>query len=106
MNKNKKSSKRKELTPIIMSNQSNILKIIFNTFNKKLIMEEKKKESPKRKWFNEYWGDLNESEIQKEILFAQLLTNDKLEKVRSNTSKIVWWIIVIPIIVAVIFGMF
>tara|TARA_B110001450_G_scaffold149708_1_gene139869 strand:- start:861 stop:1070 length:210 start_codon:yes stop_codon:yes gene_type:complete len=69
-------------------------------------MEEKKKESPKRKWFNEYWGDLNESEIQKEILFAQLLTNDKLEKVRSNTSKIVWWIIVIPIIVAVIFGMF
>ena len=69
-------------------------------------MEEKKKESPKRKWFNEYWGDLNESEIQKEILFAQLLTNEKLEKVRSNTSKIVWWIIVIPIIVAVIFGMF
>ena len=69
-------------------------------------MEEKKKESPKRKWFNEYWGDLNESEIQKEILFAQLLTNDKLEKVRSNTSKIVWWIIVIPIIIAVIFGMF
>ena len=69
-------------------------------------MEEKKKESPKRKWYNEYWGDLNESEIQKEILFAQLLTNDKLEKVRSNTSKIVWWIIVIPIIVAVIFGMF
>ena len=106
MNKNKKSSKRKELTPIIMSNQSNILKIIFNTFNKKLIMEEKKKESPKRKWFNEYWGDLNESEIQKEILFAQLLTNDKLEKVRSNTSKIEWWIIVIPIIAALIFGMF
>jgi hypothetical protein len=69
-------------------------------------MEEKKKESPKRKWFNEYWGDLNESEIQKEILFAQFLTNEKLEKVRSNTSKIVWWIIVIPIIVAVIFGMF
>jgi len=67
-------------------------------------MEEKKKESPKRKWFNEYWGDLNESEIQKEILFAQLLTNDKLEKVRSNTSKIVWWIIVIPIIIAVILG--
>lgn len=49
-------------------------------------------------------GDLNESEIQKEILFAQLLTNDKLEKVRSNTSKIVWWIIVIPIIIAVILG--
>ena len=68
-------------------------------------MEEKEKGSPKREWFNDYFKDFTESEIQKEILFAQLLTNDKLEiieKVRSNTSKIVWWIIVIPIIAAVI----
>ena len=69
-----------------------------------MILEEKKKTSPKRKWFDDYFKDFTKSEIQKEILFAQLLTNDKLEKVRSNTSKIVWWIIVIPIIIAVILG--
>ena len=69
-------------------------------------MEEKKKTSPRRKWFDDYFKDFTESEIQKEILFAQQLTIDKLEKVRSNTSKIVWWIIVIPIIVVVIFGIF
>jgi len=69
-------------------------------------LEEKKKTSPRRKWFDDYFKDFTESEIQKEILFAQQLTIDKLEKVRSNTSKIVWWIIVIPIIVVVIFGIF
>jgi type IV secretory pathway component VirB8 len=71
-----------------------------------LITEEKKKGSPKRKWFDDYFKDFTESEIQKEILFAQQLTIDKLEKVRSNTSKIVWWLIVIPIIIAVILAIF
>ena len=66
----------------------------------------KEEESQKRKWFNDYFKDFTESEIQKEILFAQHLTNDKLEKVRSNTSKVVWWLIVIPIIVAVILTIF
>ena len=69
-------------------------------------MEEKEKGLSKRKWFDDYFKDFTESEIQKEILFAQLLTNDKLEKVRSNTSKIVWWLIVIPIIIAVILAIF
>jgi type IV secretory pathway component VirB8 len=69
-------------------------------------LEEKEKGSPKREWFNDYFKDFTESEIQKEILFAQQLTIDKLEKVRSNTSKIVWWLIVIPIITAVILVIF
>ena len=58
----------------------------------------------KRKQFNEKYKYLTKSEVQKELLFAQQLTIDKLEKIRTNTSNIVWWLIAIPIIVAVILG--
>ncbi|WP_457610251.1 hypothetical protein [Lutibacter sp.] len=51
-----------------------------------------------RKIFNEKYGELSENEIQKEILLSQKITNLKLEKIRSNTSNIVWFLIVIPTI--------
>lgn len=52
--------------------------------------------------FNEKYGDLSEPEIQKEILFTLKMTNAKLEKIRANTSNLVWFLIVIPIIIGVI----
>jgi hypothetical protein len=55
-----------------------------------------------RKKFNEQFGNLTEREILLEMLFTQNQTIDKLEKVRSNTSSLVWWLIVIPIIAGII----
>lgn len=49
--------------------------------------------------FNEEYGNLSESEIQKEILFNQLLINKKIEKIRINTSNLVWYLIVFPLII-------
>ncbi|MDX8552936.1 hypothetical protein MK851_04760 [Tenacibaculum sp. 1B UA] len=65
----------------------------------------KKKEqklTPKKKRFNEKYNDFSDSEIQRELLFAQQLTIDKLEKIRTNTSNLVWFLIVIPIIFGIL----
>lgn len=58
--------------------------------------------SPKRTRFNEKYNKFTESEIQKELLFAQQFTIDKLEKIRVNTSNLVWFLIVIPIILGIL----
>ena len=63
---------------------------------------EKTNISADRKKFNEQFGNLMEREILLEMLFTQNQINDKLERVRSNTSKMVWWLIVIPIIAGMI----
>ena len=60
--------------------------------------KEEQKLTPRRKRFNEKYNDLSESELQKELLFTQQLTIEKLEKIRKNTSNLVWFLIVIPII--------
>ena len=62
--------------------------------------------SKNRSDFNERYADLNDSDIQREILFAQKITNIKLEKIRSNTSVLVWFLIVIPFILAILIGLF
>ena len=64
--------------------------------------KEQQKLTPKRKRFNEKYNEFTESEIQKELLFAQQLTIDKLEKIRANTSNLVWFLIVIPIILGIL----
>ncbi|UAM97910.1 hypothetical protein K8354_16725 [Polaribacter litorisediminis] len=40
----------------------------------------KEKLTPKRERFNKKYNEFNESEVQIELLFAQQLTIDKLEK--------------------------
>ncbi len=64
--------------------------------------ESEKKLTPKRQRFNEKYSQLSENEIQKELLFAQQLSIDKLEKIRTNTSNLVWFLIVIPIVFGII----
>ena len=63
----------------------------------------------KRIKFLETYSDLDDSETLKELLFANTLQVEKLEKIRSNTSILVWWLVVIPIIfviLAFVFGGF
>ena len=64
--------------------------------------KEQQKLTPKRKRFNEKYNEFNENEIQKELLFTQQLTIEKLEKIRTNTSNLVWFLIIIPIIFGVL----
>lgn len=57
----------------------------------------------------ETYEDLDDSAILKEILYAQSAQLDKLEKIRANTSMLVWWLIAIPLILfllAFLFGGF
>ena len=58
--------------------------------------------SGKRKLFNERFDELNDSEIQKEILFAKYLNIDKLQRIRVNTSVLIWFLIIIPIIITLV----
>jgi len=58
--------------------------------------------SGKRKLFNERFDELNDSDIQKEILFAKYLNIDKLERIRVNTSVLIWFLIIIPIIITLV----
>ncbi|WP_406683327.1 hypothetical protein N1F78_11600 [Seonamhaeicola sp. MEBiC1930] len=58
--------------------------------------------------FVKTYGELDDSETLKEILFTQKCIFEKLEQNRSNTSKLVWWLIAIPIIFflfAFVFGL-
>ncbi|MCB0802446.1 MAG: hypothetical protein KDB74_05050 [Flavobacteriales bacterium] len=56
-----------------------------------------------RKEFNQKYDDFDEVQILKEILYAQTLQVDKLERLRANSSKLVWWLVAIPIISFVLF---
>jgi len=48
----------------------------------------------KRTRFLQTYGDLDNNETLKEILFAQEVQIDKLERIRSNTSVLVWFLAV------------
>lgn len=56
----------------------------------------------KRIKFIETYYDLDDSETLKEILYAHTLQIEKLEKIRSNSSMLVWWLVAIPIILFII----
>jgi len=60
--------------------------------------------SPKRKKFNDEHEGLSDSELLREHLWTQRLIYERAEKVRANTSTLVWFLIVIPIIIVVLFG--
>ena len=58
--------------------------------------------TPKRIKFLETFVHLYDSDTLKEMFFAQLIQIEKLEKIRSNTSMLVWWLVAIPIIIAIL----
>ncbi|EDM43997.1 hypothetical protein SCB49_10417 [unidentified eubacterium SCB49] len=55
----------------------------------------------KRSNFLEMYSELDDSETLKELLYINTLKVEKLEKIRANTSKLIWWLIVIPIFIFV-----
>nr|WP_321222422.1 hypothetical protein [uncultured Psychroserpens sp.] len=65
-------------------------------------MTNKIKSTLKRINFLETYNDFTNEEILRELLFAKKLQIDKLEKIRSNTSKLVWWLIALPIIIGIL----
>lgn len=64
--------------------------------------KEQLKLTPKRKRFNEKYNEYNVNDIQKELLYTQQITIDKLEKIRANTSNLVWFLIVVPTVLGVL----
>jgi len=55
--------------------------------------------TPRRQKFNEKHKEFTEIELLKEYIYNQELTYDKLEKIRTNTSNLVWFFIGIPLII-------
>lgn len=65
-------------------------------------MEPEKGQKAKREEFIKTYESYTKSDISKKILFIQSLQLEKLEQISSNTSKLVWWLVVIPILVFII----
>lgn len=61
-------------------------------------MEQEKIMIKKREEFTKAYEDFSKTDISKEIVFIQSLQLEKLEKIRSNTSKLVWWLVAIPVL--------
>lgn len=63
------------------------------------------KKSKRQEYFESQRVNWSDREIQLELLFQQKLLLETTERVRSNTSKLVWWLIAIPFIFAFLFIM-
>tara|TARA_R100000789_G_C3008645_1_gene150716 strand:+ start:910 stop:1113 length:204 start_codon:yes stop_codon:yes gene_type:complete len=61
-----------------------------------------KKNLKKLKFLQSYEG-YDTEQLLKELLYYQKTQIEKLEKVRSNTSTLVWWLVAIPIIFGILF---
>ncbi|MAX71848.1 MAG: hypothetical protein CMC76_12255 [Flavobacteriaceae bacterium] len=61
-----------------------------------------KKNLKKLKFLQSYEG-YDTDQLLKELLYYQKTQIEKLEKVRSNTSTLVWWLVAIPIIFGILF---
>ena len=54
-----------------------------------------------RRAFNDKYKDFTDSEIQKELLYAQVNANSKLKSIKKNTAIIIG-LIIIPLIAGLI----
>lgn len=60
--------------------------------------QEKIPMTKKRTEFLATYGDLDNTKMLREILFAQSLQIEKLERIRYNLSILVWWLVGLPIL--------
>lgn len=60
------------------------------------------KNTPRRNRFMLTYGHMDEKEMLREMLFAQQIQIDKLERTRSNTSTLVWFLVAIPFVFAIL----
>lgn len=56
--------------------------------------------------FLEDYGELSERQLLLEMLYAHELKLDKLERIRRNTNKLVWWLIVLPLLAGFLIALF
>lgn len=63
------------------------------------------KKSELQRMFEFQRRDWSDREIQLEMLYAQQILINKMDKVRGNTNTMIWWLIVIPIIIGIIVAM-
>lgn len=68
--------------------------------------QKEEKVSKERKKFNEKYNDFSDSEIQKELLFLQKISVDKLKRIDTSTSYLFWFLFIVPILFGVIFLIF
>ena len=64
--------------------------------------QEKIPMTKKRTEFLATYGDLDNTEMLREILFAQSLQIEKQERIRYNLSILVWWVVGLPILYFII----
>lgn len=61
----------------------------------------KKKQTMREKFDNEY-GEMDSTAIQKELLYQAFRSNSIAEKTNDNVRSLYLWLVVIPIIVGII----
>lgn len=61
--------------------------------------------SAKQNHFRDRYGNFSDKEMMIELLMSQSIQIEKLERVRSNLNKLVWFLIVIPIVM-MLFSLF
>lgn len=59
----------------------------------------------KKKKFDRIYHHLQDNDFKREVLFKPNIQNELQEKTRSNTSKIVLWLIAIPLIIDGLIGL-
>ena len=61
--------------------------------------------SRNQRYFEEQRKECSDRELQMELLYAQQILIEKMDKVRGNTNTLVWWLIVLPFIFGLILKM-
>ncbi|MEP0133377.1 MAG: hypothetical protein ABJJ25_15360 [Eudoraea sp.] len=57
-----------------------------------------------REKFNKEYGEMDSTEIQKELLYQAFRSNSIAEKTNDNVRGLYTWLVVVPIIVGIILG--
>ncbi|MDM9632123.1 hypothetical protein [Robiginitalea aurantiaca] len=63
-----------------------------------LVSTNQVKKSKRQEYFESQRVNWSDRDIQMEIIYQQKLQLEMMDRVRSNTNKMVWWLIAIPII--------
>jgi len=67
---------------------------------------QKTKPEMEREQFDELTENLNDIDLLREILYTQQKSFNLLEKTRNNTSKLVWFLVAIPIVLLVLYFLY
>lgn len=59
--------------------------------------------TPKKQKFKDKYHALPDRDIALEQLYAQHVTVEKLEAIRKNTATLIWFLIVVPIVISVLY---